>query len=304
MSDRPKIGKGASSMVRRSAFHRFLSTSLIALPFSTARGQEASRSPTQNPSEAAQSSVPGTPSSNTTSFTLPPHPGSSSSSAGAATKPRFWTNPDPNAHVTVNENTLLRVMTNQPLSTRQTRTGAPLLFTLSEDVVVDDVLIIPRGAIVHGIAVESKQSGTLTGSPDLILKLTSLDLGGQSYPLYTYQFKVVGASKTKPTETKMKGGAVIGAVVGGIFSGSAKGEPTAVGKLAGMGTGAALGAGIGTAVSAATPGPVLTIPAESEMEFYLASPISVAPVNEKEATRLSEGLRHGGPVLYVRGETP
>lgn len=217
---------------------------------------------------------------------------------------RYWTNPDPGSQVTVLENTLLRVMTNQPLSTRHTRAGTSLLFTLSENVGVDGVLIIPRGATVHGTVVESKQAGTLTGSPDLILTLTSLDLEGRIYPLYTYQFKVTGASKTKPTETRVKGGAVIGAVVGGIFSGSAKGETTGAGRLAGMGTGAALGAGVGTAVAAATPGPILTIPAESEMDFYLSSPISVAPAGKAVAERLSEGLRRGGPILYVRGETP
>jgi hypothetical protein len=219
-------------------------------------------------------------------------------------KPRFWTNPDPNAQVTVLEDTLLRVRTNDPLSTRETREGAALSFTLSEDVVVDGVLIIPRGAAVHGTVAESKQAGTLTGHPEFILKLTSLDLEGHSYPLYAYPFKVEGASKTRPTEVKVKGGSVVGAVVGGIFSGSAKGDTTAVGKLAGAGTGAALGATVGAAVSAVTPSPILTIPAESQLDFYLASPISVVPVSEKEAARLSEGLHPGGPVLYVRGETP
>ncbi len=103
---------------------------------------------------------------------------SSSSSSSVPAPPRFWTNPDPTAQVTVLENTLFHVMTNEPLSTRQTREGALLLFMLSEDVVVDGVLILPRGATVHGTVVESKQAGTLTGSPDLVLKLTSLDLEG------------------------------------------------------------------------------------------------------------------------------
>jgi hypothetical protein len=206
--------------------------------------------------------------------------------------------------VTVLENTLLRVMTTSQISTRGTRAGEPLLFMLNEDVVVDGVLIIPRGAMLHGSVVESKKSGKLSGSADLILKLDSLDLGGRSYPVYTYQFKAEGTSKTQPTETKIKGGAVIGAIAGAALSGSAKGETTAAGKLAGAGTGAALGAGVGTAIAAATPGPALTIPAESQIDFYLASPISVVPVSEREAARLSQGLHAGGPVLYVRGETP
>jgi hypothetical protein len=238
------------------------------------------------------------------SQTLPFASSSSSASSSAPIQPKFWANPDLNAQVTVLEDTLIRVMTNEPLSTRQMRTGAPLLFTLSEDVIVDGVLIIPVGAMVHGTIVESEQAGTLAGAPVLILALTSLDLAGRNYPLYSYHFKVEGASKTKPTEAKVKGGAVIGGVVGGVFSGSAKGDPTAVGKLAGMGTGATLGAGIGTAVAAATPGPILRIPAESQLDFYLAAPISVVPASAQEAARLSQGLHPGGPVLYVRGVTP
>ncbi len=195
-------------------------------------------------------------------------------------------------------------MTQTPISSRQTREGAPLLFMVSEDVIIDHALVIPRGAKVHGIVVESRQAGTLTGSPELTLKLVSLEFGGRSYPLYTYQFKVEGTSKNKPTETKVKGGAVVGALVGGVFSGSANGAATAVGKAAGMATGAVLGAGVGAVVSTATPGPVLSIPPESQMDFYLASPISVEPVDIKEAAKLSQGVRSGGPVLYVRGNTP
>jgi hypothetical protein len=53
-----------------------------------------------------------------------------------------------------------------------------------------------------------------------------------------------------------------------------------------------------------TPGPVIDLPAEWQIDFYLASPISVVPVSRREAERLSEGLYSGGPVLYVRGERP
>jgi hypothetical protein len=233
-----------------------------------------------------------------TSDIAPPQSSSSSS------QPHVPTYAKAGSQVTVLEDTLIRVMTNQPLSSRQSKDDTPVLFTLSDDVIVDNAIVIPRGAMVHGEVIQTRKAGTLTGSPELTLKLVSLDLGGRSYPLYTYQFRVQGTSKTKPTEAKVKGGAVVGAIVGGVFSGSAKGETTAVGKLAGMGTGAALGAGVGAMASAATPGPVLSIPAESQMEFQLASPISVQTVSAKEAARLAEGLRPGGPVLYVRGSTP
>jgi hypothetical protein len=65
---------------------------------------------------------------------------SSSFSSSSSIQPRFWTSANPNAQVTVLENTLLRVITAAPLSSRSTRDGEPLLFTLDEDVVVDNFL--------------------------------------------------------------------------------------------------------------------------------------------------------------------
>lgn len=205
--------------------------------------------------------------------------------------------------ITVIENTSLRVMSDQPISSRLTKQGEPLSFTIYQDVVVDNLLVIPCGATVHGVIVDAKKAGLLTGSTQLIFELRTLELGGQSYPLYTYQFKVSGTSKTKPTEKKIKTSAVVGAVVLGVLSGSANSSTVATQKLIGVGTGAVLGAGIGTAVSAASPAPIVTIPAESEMIFTLSSPIAVIPVDAQEAMRLARGMKPGAPVLYVRDET-
>jgi hypothetical protein len=209
--------------------------------------------------------------------------------------------------VTVLEDTLVRVRTIEPINSKRAKDGTPMLFTVSEDVFVGDLLAIPRCATVHGIVIESKKAGVLTGSPELAFKLVSLDLGGRSYPLYTYQFKVKGTSKTKPTETKALRGAEVGAVAGSIVGGvSAKGGTIHVraGNPVSMTAGAALGAGVGTAVSAATPGPGIWIPSEAQLDFYLAAPITVTPVSAKEAARLAQGLHSGGPALYVRGDTP
>jgi hypothetical protein len=216
----------------------------------------------------------------------------------------YWSEKNADLQVTVLEDTRLSVMTNTSINSSKVRAGEPLEFTLEEDVLVDDLLVIPRGAMLHGVVVEVKKAGKLTGSPDLILKLVSLDLEGRSYPVYSYQFKVEGTSKTQPTERKIKGGTAIGAVVGAALAEGPYEAPTVAGTLAGMGTGAAVGAGTGTIVAAASPGPAVDIPAESEIDFYLASPISVTPVSRREAMRLSEGLHSGGPVLYVRGERP
>lgn len=202
------------------------------------------------------------------------------------------------APVTVLEDTLIRVMTNEPLNSKRVEEGTPVFFTVSEDVVVGDAVAIPRGATVHGAVIKRKKAGVLTGSPELTLKLVSLGLGGRSYPLDSYQFKVTGTSKTKPTETKAIRGAAVCAIAGSVVWGvSAKGLETTAAATA-------LGAGVGTAISAATPGPGIWIPSESQVDFYLAVPVTVTPVSEKEAARLAQGLHPGGPNLYVRGETP
>lgn len=224
---------------------------------------------------------------------------SSSSENTNAAAPKI----DTSAPITILEDTPLHVLTNSAITTRNAEEGAPLTFTVSEDVIVNNVLAIPRGATVHGEVIKSKKSGTLTGSAELILKLDALFLGGHTYPLYTYRFKVTGESKTKPTEQKALRGAEIGAIVGGATV-AEKGGVSGSARVANMAAGAAVGAGVGTLVSAASSGPGIRIPAESEIEFQFASPITVTPVSAKEAARLAQGLHAGGPVLYVRGETP
>ena len=208
----------------------------------------------------------------------------------------------PGSHVTVVENTLIRVMTNEPLNSKRAERGTPVLLTVSEDVFVGDVLAIPRGAAVHGEVIHSKRAGVLTGNPELTFKLVSLNLGGRSYSLDSYQFKVTGTSKTKPTETKALRGAAVGALLGSV-SNPGMGR-TGVGRAASMGTDAAIGVGVGALVSAVTPGPGIRIPSEAQMDFYLAAPVAVTPVSAKVAARLAQGLHPGGPSLYVRGDTP
>ena len=205
--------------------------------------------------------------------------------------------------VTVLEDTLVRVRTIEPINSKRAKDGTPVLFTVSESVYVGDLPAIPRGATVHGIVIESKKAGRLTGSPELALKLVSLDLGGRNYSLDTYQFKVKGTSKTQPTEKKVLTGAYVGALVGSLRY-NKTGETTAAYRAANTATLAAIGAGVGTAVSAASPGPGSLIPSEAQLDFYLAAPVTVTPVSAKEAARLVQGLHPGGPSLYVRGDTP
>jgi len=314
--------KGAINVMSANCLVRRLAGVAGVLLLCSAGVAQQANQPAPQPNQGSPQS---TASSNSSPSQLPDAPGRSVAAPGTQTggtaRPGtahsspppaqlYWSETNPNVQVTVLEDTRLSVLTDAAIDTAKIHVGKPLTFTLTEDVLVDDLLVIPRGATLHGEAVAVKKAGKLAGSPDLILKLVSLDLEGRSYPVYSYQFKVEGTSKTSPTENKIKTGAktgtVIGAVVGAAIDESVNGTgtPAVAGTLAGMGAGAAAGAGVGTVVAVASPGPVIDIPAESEIDFYLASPMSIVPVSRREAERLSEGLYSGGPVLYVRGERP
>jgi len=195
----------------------------------------------------------------------------------------------PKGPVTIPQGTLLQLRTSEAVGTKHAKDGEQIQFTVIRDVTVGGVLAIPRGATAHGVVTEVKKAGDLGGSPELALKLTSLDLGGQDYSLDTGQFKVKGPNKTGHT--------VGSAITGGLLG-------TMIGCAAGRGVGCAIGAGAGvaagTAASAATPGPNVWIPAEAQVAFHLNSPLTVTPVSAQEAARLSQGLYHGGPALYRR----
>ncbi len=154
---------------------------------------------------------------------------------------------------------------------------------------VNGWLAIPRGATVHGVVTESKNAGQMAGTPELALRLTSLDLGGKNYPLDSDQFKVRGPSKTGRTAGNIIGGALVGAIIGGAAGGGG-----------GAAIGAAAGGTVGGAASAATPGPRAWIPAEALVTFHLNTPLTVDPVSQQEASRLAQGLYPGGPTLYRR----
>ena len=195
----------------------------------------------------------------------------------------------PKGPVTIPQGTLLLLRTSESVGTRRAREGEPVQFTVIRDVAVGGVLAIPRGATVHGVVTEVKKAGNLGGSPELALNLTSLDLGGQTYPLDSDQFKVRGPGKGEATAGHVVGGAIMGTIIG-----------CAVSRW-GCAVGAAAGAGVGTAASAASPGPEVWIPAEARVDFHLNMPLTVTPVNAQEAARLAQGLYQGGPSLYRRG---
>jgi hypothetical protein len=197
--------------------------------------------------------------------------------------------------VTIPQGMLIQLRTSEAVDSKRAKDGEPVQFTVIQDVTMGGVLAIPRGATVHGVITESKNvgAGDLAGSSVLALTLTSLDLGGRSYPLSSDQFKVKSPNKAGQTVGSAVGGGLIGTIIG-----------CAVGRGAGCAIGAGAGVAAGTAASAASPGPRAWIPAEALVTFHLTAPVTVDPVSPQEAARLAQGLYPGGPTLYRRAYYP
>lgn len=195
----------------------------------------------------------------------------------------------PGGPITVAAGTVLQLRTAESVDSKHAAQGTAVDLTVIRDVTVNGWLAIPRGATVHGIVTETKAAGELKGSPELALRLTSLELGGRDYPLDSDEFHVKGPSKTARTAGNVIGGTLLGAIIGGAAGG---GSGAAIGAVAG-GT-------VGTAASAASHGPNAWIPAEALVTFHLNAPLTVDPVSQEEALRLAQGLHPGGPTLYQR----
>jgi len=199
----------------------------------------------------------------------------------------------PSGPVTVPAGTLLRVRLNETLDTAHLKPGTYFQATAAADVYQGGVLAIPRGAVLTGTVVETKNGGDLGGSPTLRLNLTNLNLEGRVYPIATDVWSNKGPNKAGYTAANTVGGAAIGAIIGGI-----------IGRGAGAAIGAGVGGATGLAASAATNGPRLILPTESQVDFHLANPVTVQPVSWQEAQRLATASVPQQPRLIRRPAYP
>jgi hypothetical protein len=148
-------------------------------------------------------------------------------------------------------------------STKQ-KSGDRFTASLETNLVVDNIVVAPRGTTVYGRLASASSAGRMSGSSELTLELTDIVIRGTAYPLLTSTYEVKGKGEGGNTTKKILGGAGLGALIGGIAGG---------GK--GAGIGALAGAGAGTAVAASKKGQQLTIPSETLLEFRLQQPGSL-----------------------------
>jgi hypothetical protein len=160
--------------------------------------------------------------------------------------------------------TRILVRTIDPIDSTKQKTGDRFTASLETNLVVDNIVVAPRGAAVYGRLAAASSSGRMSGSSALSLELTDIVIRGTAYPLLTTTYDIKGKGEGGNTTKKILGGAGLGALIGGIAGG---------GK--GAGIGALVGGGAGTAVAASKKGEQLSIPSETLLEFRLQQPGSL-----------------------------
>jgi len=160
------------------------------------------------------------------------------------------------SNVVIPAGTIITVRTIDGIDSTKTGLGQRFQASIDDPVVVNNQVIIPRGANCTVQVVQVQEN------KELALKLYNVTVGGKAYDVAANyaQLEAQGTSKTKK-------GVRRGAVLGGLGA--------AIGGIAGGGSGAAIGAvsgvGLGAISGAMAKGKTLNVPAETRLTFQLRS---------------------------------
>ena len=163
--------------------------------------------------------------------------------------------------VTIPAGTVVTVRMIDSIDSDVTGEGERFRASIDDPLVVDNQVVIPRNADATVQVVRVEQSGKISGSDEISLKLFDITVDGRSYEIATNYAEVKTGGKGKSTAKTTAVTTGIGAALGAILGG---------GKGAAIGAGA--GAGAGVAVSASR-GKQLSIPSETRLDFVLRAPL-------------------------------
>ncbi len=191
---------------------------------------------------------------------------------------------------------LFSIRTSEPLDSHRLRGGETFQATLAQDMYQGQYLAVPRGAVVQGRVIGVKKPGDIRGSAGFALQITSLTLGGQTYPVSTDTFATDTRGKGGYTAANTVGGAAIGALIGAVAGG---GPGAAIGAVA--------GGGLGLGASVASAGPRSIMPPETLLTFHLKAPLTVSPISLAEVQQLQASVapprrpvRPVRPIRHIR----
>ena len=138
-------------------------------------------------------------------------------------------------HATVPAGTRISVRTIDAIDSTQNQVGDRFEASLGQAISVDGNEIVSRDAGVYGRLAQSKESGAFTGRSDLRLELTALVVNGQTVPIMTGEYELIGKSRGASTAKRTAGGAAVGSIIGALAGG---GKGAAIGASVGAGAGA------------------------------------------------------------------
>jgi hypothetical protein len=171
----------------------------------------------------------------------------------------------PSPPITVPQGTLLSVRLTQAIDVDAASAGATYKSVLSDPVMMNGKVVIPRNAQVMLQAAKVEQAGSMKGADKITLKANTVAFGGTRYDIVTSYVEQAGKGEGKKTARKVGAGAGLGGLIGGIAGGGA-----------GVAIGAAVGAATG-AVVASKGTEHLQLPAETTLQFQLAAAVTVRP---------------------------
>lgn len=165
---------------------------------------------------------------------------------------------------TVPKGMTVHVVLDRSISSKTAKAGQPVPGTVSQEIVVDGKVLIPKGAHAKMTVVSVQPSGRLSTPAKLWLRLRSVTVNGKAYSFATSAAGRTEGSKAKRDTVFIGGGAGTGALIGGLAGG---GKGAVIGGLA--------GAGAGTAGAAATGKKDVVFPAETRLVFTTQAAVPI-----------------------------
>lgn len=166
--------------------------------------------------------------------------------------------------IVVPAGTSVTVSLGSALGSKLSQAGQTFNGTVAKDVIVDNTVVIPRGAPVGGTVNDAKSLGKFAGAATLQLRLDSIALSGRDVPVQAAARTFSVKGKGKRTAVMTGGGAALGGIIGALAGG---------GKGAAIGMAAGGGAGAGGA--AFTGNKEIVLPAESDVSFELTQALDI-----------------------------
>lgn len=160
--------------------------------------------------------------------------------------------------------TELTVRLGSAIGSKLSQPGETFTGTVARDVMVRDVVAIPRDTQVTGTVVDAKPLGRFKGGAVLEVRLDSINVNGTGLRVRAAARTFTEKGKGKRTAVLAGGGAALGGLIGGLAGG---------GKGAAIGLAAGAGAGAGGA--AFTGNKEIVLPAESALSFELLQPLEI-----------------------------